>query len=288
MKEIRGQYLEHVQKMFVLAGDTPAAAAANAKTVLDLETRLATKSMTPVEQRDPNAIYHRMSLAELSAAAPGFPWKAYFSAVGLSEPGPTQRRPAGVFPRDRGDGEGRPAEGLEDVPALERDQRGRPVPLRGVRQRALPLLRADPPGPEGAPGPLEAGARGRGRRARRGARPALRRARLSARVQGQGARHGHEPQGRAGRPPALDRLDRPGDAQAGAAQARRDPHQDRISGHVARLHEPSGRPRLVPRQRPAGRGVRVPAQPEQDRQARRSRRVGHHDPDGRRLLQPQP
>jgi putative endopeptidase len=88
MKEIRAKYLEHVQKMFVLAGDAAPAAAANARTVLDFETRLAKKSMTPVEQRDPNAVYHRMSAAELAAAAPGFPWKPYLSAVGLGDPGP--------------------------------------------------------------------------------------------------------------------------------------------------------------------------------------------------------
>ncbi|HEY1251204.1 MAG TPA: M13 family metallopeptidase [Thermoanaerobaculia bacterium] len=86
MKEVRAKYQAHVQKMFELAGDAPAAAAANAKTVLALETRLARKSMTPVEQRDPNAIYHRMSAAELARRAPGFAWPVYFAGVGLSGP----------------------------------------------------------------------------------------------------------------------------------------------------------------------------------------------------------
>ena len=87
MKEIRAKYQQHVARMFGLAGDAPGAAAANAQTVLDFETRLAKKSMTPVEQRDPNAIYHRMSLAQLTGDAPGFPWKTYFAAVGLPESG---------------------------------------------------------------------------------------------------------------------------------------------------------------------------------------------------------
>ena len=43
--------------------------------------------MTPVEQRDPNAIYHRKSPAELARLAPGFPWRSYFAAVGLTPPG---------------------------------------------------------------------------------------------------------------------------------------------------------------------------------------------------------
>ena len=83
MKEIRTKYAAHVQRMFELAGEPPSAAAAHAKTVLDLETRLARKSMTPVEQRDPKAVYHRISPAELAASAPGFPWNTYLSSVGL-------------------------------------------------------------------------------------------------------------------------------------------------------------------------------------------------------------
>ncbi len=87
-RDIRAQYLLHVQKLLELAGDDAATAAANAKTVMAIETRLAKASMTRVEQRDPNATYHRMSLGELSDLAPGFGWKAYFTAIGKSAPGP--------------------------------------------------------------------------------------------------------------------------------------------------------------------------------------------------------
>ncbi len=87
MKELRAKYEAHVAKMFTLAGDSPAAAAKNARTVIAVETRLAKKSMTPVEQRDPNALYHRMSSEQLARLAPGFRWKAYFGGVGLTEPG---------------------------------------------------------------------------------------------------------------------------------------------------------------------------------------------------------
>jgi putative endopeptidase len=87
MKDLRRKYEAHVAKMFMLSGDSPAAAAANARTVLALETRLAKTSMTPVEQRDPNALYHRMSSEQLAGLAPGFAWKSYLAAVGLTEPG---------------------------------------------------------------------------------------------------------------------------------------------------------------------------------------------------------
>ena len=55
---------------------------------MEIETRLARASMTRVEQRDPNATYHRMTLGELSDLAPGFGWKAYFAAIGKPSPGP--------------------------------------------------------------------------------------------------------------------------------------------------------------------------------------------------------
>jgi len=87
-REIRAQYLAHIRKLLELAGGDAAAAAANAKTVMEIETRLARASMTRVEQRDPNATYHRMTLGELSDLAPGFGWKAYFAAIGKPSPGP--------------------------------------------------------------------------------------------------------------------------------------------------------------------------------------------------------
>ncbi len=83
--EIRKQYGIHVAKILELAGDNPKAAAAHAKTVLALETRLAKVSMTPVEQRDPQAIYHKMTPAELQVLAPGLDWKSYFESVGVKD-----------------------------------------------------------------------------------------------------------------------------------------------------------------------------------------------------------
>jgi putative endopeptidase len=86
-KEIREKYVLHIQKMFELLGDSPETSAAEAKTVMEMETRLAKVSMTPVEQRDPKAIYHPMHLTDLEALTPGYPWKAYFTTVGLPDPG---------------------------------------------------------------------------------------------------------------------------------------------------------------------------------------------------------
>jgi putative endopeptidase len=79
---IRQEYLDHVTKMFELAGANPD----DAYRVIDLETALAHASMPRVEQRDPERIYHPMSVAEMEAAAPDLEWRSYFSEIGLGDP----------------------------------------------------------------------------------------------------------------------------------------------------------------------------------------------------------
>jgi len=73
--------------MFELLGDKSAQATDEANTVMALETRLAKSSMTQVEQRDPNAVYHKMGLAELNALTPGYSWDRYFAGIGIADPG---------------------------------------------------------------------------------------------------------------------------------------------------------------------------------------------------------
>jgi len=51
--EIRGQYQDHIAKMLALVGDDAPKAAAEAKTIMGLETKLAEASLTNVERRDP-------------------------------------------------------------------------------------------------------------------------------------------------------------------------------------------------------------------------------------------
>lgn len=86
-KQIREEYVKHVAKMFELMGDDAATAATESKTVMAIETKLAAASMTRVERRDPEAVYHRMSLAQLKTLAPNFGWQDYFEAAGLAGKG---------------------------------------------------------------------------------------------------------------------------------------------------------------------------------------------------------
>ncbi len=83
-QEIRKQYLAHVQRMLQLLGDKPGETAAEAQTVMRIETALAKASLTRVERRDPNKLYHKMTRQELQALSPSFAWDRYFAEVGLA------------------------------------------------------------------------------------------------------------------------------------------------------------------------------------------------------------
>ena len=82
-KTIRGQYLAHVEKMFVLAGDSEETAKAEAADVMRIETALAKGSMSRVERRDPAKRYHIMTIAEVDAISSSFDWGQYMNGVGL-------------------------------------------------------------------------------------------------------------------------------------------------------------------------------------------------------------
>jgi putative endopeptidase len=81
--KLRKSYLVHVQKMFELLGDKPDVAAAEAQTVMRIETALANGSMTRVERRDPKNLDHKMTSAELEKSTPEFRWPVYFAKVGM-------------------------------------------------------------------------------------------------------------------------------------------------------------------------------------------------------------
>jgi putative endopeptidase len=81
--DLRKAYVAHVQKMFELLGDQPGIAAAEAQTVMRIETALAKGSMTRVERREPKNLDHKMTAGELEKISPDFQWQVYFTKVGL-------------------------------------------------------------------------------------------------------------------------------------------------------------------------------------------------------------
>ena len=84
-KGLRTKYVAHVAKMLELAGDAPAAAAEEAKTILELETKLAVPAMTRVERRNPDNTYHPYRGEELARLTPRFSWTAYLRGEGVPE-----------------------------------------------------------------------------------------------------------------------------------------------------------------------------------------------------------
>jgi putative endopeptidase len=84
-KQLRDKYISHVSTMFVLMGDPRDAAAAEAKTVLAIETQLAQASSKPEDLNDLAANYHRLDRAELRNLTTQLSWDAYLREVGFSE-----------------------------------------------------------------------------------------------------------------------------------------------------------------------------------------------------------
>src|SRR5580693_7398288 len=81
--DLRKAYVAHVQMMFDLLGDPPDSAAAEAQSVMRIETALAKGSMTQVERREPKNLDHKMASGELEKITPDFQWAVYFAKVGL-------------------------------------------------------------------------------------------------------------------------------------------------------------------------------------------------------------
>ena len=82
-KETREKFMEYMTNMFRLLGDAPEKAAANARVVMDIQTRLANASLAPVDFRNPDNRYHKISLAEAKEIAPNLYWETYMTTRGV-------------------------------------------------------------------------------------------------------------------------------------------------------------------------------------------------------------
>jgi putative endopeptidase len=80
-ENIRQAYVKYIAQLFVLAGSDSIAATAKAKGIMELETRLAKASKSPVDLRDPQANYHKLTLVNLDKITPGIQWKDFTSKL---------------------------------------------------------------------------------------------------------------------------------------------------------------------------------------------------------------
>ena len=80
-KDLLAKYRTHVQKMFVLAGESESQAAADAGTVIELETAMAQAQMDNIKRRDPKNVNNKMTLAQVRELTPSIDWDSYLQAV---------------------------------------------------------------------------------------------------------------------------------------------------------------------------------------------------------------
>jgi putative endopeptidase len=83
-KNIRVEYVKHLEKMFGLMGDDSAIAKSNAATIMGLETSMAEKSRKLEALRDPYKNYNKVGLDGLNKLTPSIDWKNLLVATGIS------------------------------------------------------------------------------------------------------------------------------------------------------------------------------------------------------------
>jgi putative endopeptidase len=84
-KEIREAYLPHIQKMFELAGFDKKSSEEASKTVMDFETKLASKHWDNVKSRDADKTNNLVNFAALVSITPSFDWNLWLEAAGIDK-----------------------------------------------------------------------------------------------------------------------------------------------------------------------------------------------------------
>jgi len=81
--EIRTKYVEHIEKMFDLAGFADAATAADM--IMAMETRIATEHMKKEDVRDWATNYNKVPTAKLPELMPQFAWETFLTEAGIPD-----------------------------------------------------------------------------------------------------------------------------------------------------------------------------------------------------------
>jgi predicted metalloendopeptidase len=86
-KTLRDAYLKYISANLELIGVPVERAVTEAKTILEMETRIAGKKLTPVEKKDPGKRFNKVSFAELESLLSNFDLRTYFKTLGLPTEG---------------------------------------------------------------------------------------------------------------------------------------------------------------------------------------------------------
>ncbi len=82
-KMLRSEYQKYITRILKLSHLYPEKDIETiTQNILSFETRLAKASMKRVDMRDPQKLYHKMTVDELQKLTPNFTWKEYFTNVG--------------------------------------------------------------------------------------------------------------------------------------------------------------------------------------------------------------
>ncbi len=83
-EKTRTEYVAHVANMLGLMGEPADKATADAQKIMTLETALAKVSLDITSSRDPNNVYHPMTVAQLAELTPEIDWPQLFALTGES------------------------------------------------------------------------------------------------------------------------------------------------------------------------------------------------------------
>jgi putative endopeptidase len=81
---IRNQYLNYISTILTISGDDKTSANNAAKSILALETKLATASRKIEDLRDPYKNYNKMAVSDLSKMSSNLNWSAYMTTIGVT------------------------------------------------------------------------------------------------------------------------------------------------------------------------------------------------------------
>jgi putative endopeptidase len=82
-EKTRKEYVDHIAKMLGLIGEPADTAASDAQKIMALETALAKVSLDITSERDPNKVYHPMTVARLGELTPEIDWPKLFAETGV-------------------------------------------------------------------------------------------------------------------------------------------------------------------------------------------------------------
>ncbi len=81
-KKLREQYVKHIARMLVLTGYKESDAQDTASAIMKIETSLAEASMKNTDMRDPDKIYHKLTVDEMNKLTANLSWTEYFKEIG--------------------------------------------------------------------------------------------------------------------------------------------------------------------------------------------------------------